>query len=315
MNFGFGIPIRGPLANMESISEIVKGGEELGFNIVTVSDHIVVPHSIKSTYPYNESGEFAGQEEGGACLEQLTTLMAIASVTKNIRLLTSVMVLPHRSPIMTAKILATIDVLSKGRLTLGCGVGWMREEFEAISAPNFDERGQVGSEYLKIFKELWTNENPSFSGDYESFNNIFFAPKPVQKPHPPIWVGGESAPALKRAASLGDCWYPIGSNPRFPLDNRDRLQARISRLHGFAEEFGRDPNEIDLAYSASWFETSPNQKREKWFIGSPDEVTEDIAQIKELGVNHLVLSFPGTSTSEILDKMSYFSDKVMPQFK
>jgi len=173
----------------------------------------------------------------------------------------------------------------------------------------------VGSEYLKIFKELWTNENPSFSGDYESFNNIFFAPKPVQKPHPPIWVGGESAPALKRAASLGDCWYPIGSNPRFPLDNRDRLQARISRLHGFAEEFGRDPNEIDLAYSASWFETSPNQKREKWFIGSPDEVTEDIAQIKELGVNHLVLSFPGTSTSEILDKMSYFSDKVMPQFK
>ena len=126
---------------------------------------------------------------------------------------------------------------------------------------------------------------------------------------------GHQLASVDEWASLGDCWYPIGSNPRFPLDTHDRLRARISRLHGFAEEFGRDPNEIDLAYSASWCESSPNQKRKNWFIGSPDEVTEDLTQIKELGVNHLVLSFPGTSTSEILDKMSYFSDKVMPQFK
>ena len=155
MDFGFGIPMRGPLANVDSISEIVTSGEGLGFNIVTVSDHVVVPRHITSIYPYNEDGRFAGQDTG-ECLEQLTTLMAIAAITNNLRLLTSVMVLPHRNPVLTAKILATIDVLSKGRLNVGCGVGWMREEFEALTAPSFDERGAVGSEYIQIFKELWT---------------------------------------------------------------------------------------------------------------------------------------------------------------
>jgi alkanesulfonate monooxygenase SsuD/methylene tetrahydromethanopterin reductase-like flavin-dependent oxidoreductase (luciferase family) len=123
------------------------------------------------------------------------------------------MVVPHRPPVLTAKILATIDVLSKGRLIVGCGVGWMREEFEAIGAPPYDKRGAVSDEYIRAFKELWTSDNPTFSGKYCSFANVAFAPKPLQKPHPPIWVGGESPVALRRAGRLADAWYPIGSNP------------------------------------------------------------------------------------------------------
>ena len=314
MNFGFGIPMRGQLANMESISTIVKGGEELGFDIVTISDHVVVPKAIDSIYPYNETGEFAGQDTG-ECLEQLTTTMAIASITQRLRLLTSVMVLPHRSPVLTAKILATIDVLSGGRLDVGCGVGWMKEEFEALGAPNFSERGAVGSEYLRAFKELWTSDNPSFQGNYCNFSNISFLPKPVQNPHPPIWVGGESAPALRRAASLGTCWYPIGSNPKFPLDSANRLDAHIGRLRAYAEEYARDPSEIDLAFSANWYSLADPKNRavarNRWFTGSSTEIAEDIAAIEKLGVNHLILSFSGDTTAEILNNMSSFMEKIV----
>ena len=311
MNFGFGIPVRGPLANVEAISQIVRSGEDLGFDIVTVSDHVVVPRRIDSIYPYNEDGSFAGQDTG-ECLEQLTTLMAIAAITKNLRLLTSVMVLPHRNPVLTAKILATIDVLSKGRLNVGCGVGWMREEFEALDAPPFDERGAVGSEYIQIFKQLWTEYDPVFEGNYASFSNISFLPKPVQTPHPPIWVGGESNPALRRAAELGDCWYPIGTNPRFPLDSAELLRKRIERLHHYAELNDRDPATIDLAYSANWFKlANPGTcNRTRWFEGESAQILEDIGQLMDLGVNHLILNFAGDSTSEITDRMSKFTSEV-----
>ena len=253
-------------------------------------------------------------QDTGECLEQLTTTMAIASITNRLRLLTSVMVLPHRSPVLTAKILATIDVLSGGRLDVGCGVGWMKEEFEAIGAPNFSERGAVGSEYLHAFKELWTSSDPSFEGKYCNFSNISFLPKPLQRPHPPIWVGGESTPALKRAASLGTCWYPIGSNPRFPLDNINRLSAHIGRLRTYAEEFDRDPAEIDLAFSANWYNLTDSNntqvERSRWFTGTSSEIADDIANLEKLGVNHLVLSFQGDTTTEILGKMSEFMEKV-----
>ena len=311
MDFGFGIPMRGPLANVDSLSEIVTSGEGLGFDIVTVSDHVVVPRHITSIYPYNEDGSFAGQDTG-ECLEQLTTLMAIAAITNNLRLLTSVMVLPHRNPVLTAKILATIDVLSKGRLNVGCGVGWMREEFEALAAPSFDERGAVGSEYIQIFKELWTKDDPVFEGNFASFSNISFLPKPVQTPHPPIWVGGESSPALRRAVELGDCWYPIGTNPKFPLDSAELLRKRIDRLHHYAEANNRDPATIDLAYSANWFNMGSQSQgnRTRWFEGESNQIQEDVGQLMDLGVNHLILSFTGESTSEITDNMSKFISEV-----
>ena len=160
----------------------------------------MVPNSIASVYPYNESGSFVSSV-AGEYMEQLTTISYIAGITSKIKLLTSVMVLPHRSPVLTAKILSTIDVLSNGRLIVGCGVGWMKEEFEAIGAPPYEERGAVGSEYLRVFKELWTNDDPTFDGDYASFSDIAFAPKPVQKPHPPIWIGGR---VLLRSGARGN---------------------------------------------------------------------------------------------------------------
>jgi probable F420-dependent oxidoreductase len=178
----------------------------------------------------------------------LTEIAFIAAKTSRLRLVTSVMVLPHRPPVLSAKILSTIDVLSGGRLTIGIGAGWLQEEFEAIGAPPFAARGAVTNEYLHAFRTLWTKDDPRFEGEYVKFGGIVFAPKPTQKPHPPIWVGGESGPALRRTVQFGDAWYPIGTNPTHPLDSLARYRAGIDRLRTLAIEAGRDPMSIGLAY-------------------------------------------------------------------
>ena len=238
MKYGFTLPGRGPLATPETLGRIARTGEELGYDALFTGDHILVPRNIASPYPYTEGGEFPGSPSGES-MEQLTLLAFLAGQTSRIRLVTSVIIVPHRNPLVAAKALATLDVLSGGRLVVGVGVGWMREEFEALNLPPFEERGAVTDEYIRAFKELWTSDDPHFEGKYVSFDNISFLPKPVQKPHPPIWVGGESRPALRRTAELADGWYPLGSNPTFPMGTPEQLAAGLERLAGYARRFGR----------------------------------------------------------------------------
>ena len=314
MEFGFGVPSRGPLASLENIVALAQKGEELGFDIITVSDHIVVPNDIDSIYPYNETGEFVSSQSG-EYMEQLTTIAYLAGVTSRIKLLTSVMVLPHRAPVLTAKMLATIDVLSQGRLIVGCGVGWMEEEFEAIGAPPYAERGAVGNEYLRVFKELWTSDDPSFDGDYASFSNIAFAPKPVQQPHPPLWIGGESPPALRRAAQLGDAWYPICSNPAFPVGTIAQYAEYQARVRANAERAGRDPATLDFAYSVNWYDDTQAHEADgerRILTGSADQIAGDVKALEELGVNHLVLNFQGADLQATFDDLSRFTENIKP---
>ena len=315
MEFGFGVPTRGPLSAPEIMAALAAKGEELGFGFVNVSDHVVIPRNIDSIYPYNESGEFAGGDSG-ECLDQLATIAFLAGNTSKIRLLSSVMVLPHRPPVLTAKMLATIDVLSNGRLILGCGVGWMREEFEALGAEPFDERGAVGSEYIRIFKELWTNDNPSFDGNYASFSDVTFAPKPVQTPHPPIWVGGESPPALRRAALLGDAWYPIGTNPAFPVGTLEQYSQYADRVRDYARRADRDPDELDFAYSASWFDDTGAQAgpegNRRSFTGTPEQIAGDVKAHEEIGIKHLVFNFQSATQEEMTNRLEQFAEKVIP---
>jgi len=226
------------------------------------------------------------------------------------------MVVPHRPPVFTAKALATLDVLSQGRLTVGIGAGWMDEEFRAIGAPPFAERGKVTDEYLRIFKNLWTEDDPRFEGKYARYDNVSFYPKPVQKPHPPIWVGGESPAALRRTAALGDAWYPIGSNPEFPLNSAERFSAGVARLHEEARRIGRDPASIELAYWASWYKegqslTLDNGQRQL-FTGSDGEVGEDIRKFRALGVRYLLFNFARADLAESLAALERFAAKVLP---
>ena len=240
----------------------------------------------------------------------------LAGHTSRVRLLSSVMVLPHRSPVLAAKVLATIDVLSQGRLTVGCGVGWMREEFEAIDAPPYEERGRVGDEYIRVFKELWTSHNPSFDGEYCRFRDILFEPKPVQKPHPPIWIGGESPPALRRAGRLGDAWYPNSSNSRFPVRNAREYADSAARVRRHAEEAGRDPHEVGLAYTLGWYNDreamQDEQGRRLTFTGTPQQVADDIKAFEDVGVSSLIVVMKGSTVDEMLGSMDRFSDRVRP---
>ena len=313
MEFGFGAPSRGPLASRENLVALAQKGEELGFDILSVSDHVVVPNDIDSIYPYNETGEFVSSVSG-EYMEQLTTLAYLAGVTSTIRLLTSVMVLPHRAPVLTAKMLATIDVLSNGRLIVGCGVGWMEEEFEAIGAPPYAERGAVGNEYLRVFKELWTSDNPSFDGDYSSFSGISFAPKPVQQPHPPLWIGGESPPALRRAAQLGDAWYPICSNPRFPVGTFEQLADYQNRVRRHAEDAGRAADSLDFAYSVNWYDTEAQvvDGERRLLTGSAAQVSDDVKRLEGMGVNHLMLNFQGETLEGTFALLERFAEEVRP---
>jgi probable F420-dependent oxidoreductase len=315
MKFGFGLPTRGPMAAPQSLATLARTGEELGFAIISVSDHIIIPKAINSTYPYNESGTFASSPSG-ECLEQLSLLSFLVGVTSSAKLLTSVMVLPHRPPVLTAKMLATIDVLSNGRLIVGCGVGWMREEFEAIGAPSYDERGAVGDEYIRAFKELWTSDNPTFEGKYCRFANVAFAPKPVQKPHPPIWTGGESPAALRRAGRLANVWYPIGSNPRFPVGTPTQFAEYAARVKRYSTEAGRDSSSLDFAYSANWYndqqaQTLPDGQRRP-LTGTPQQIADDIKRYEELGVRHMMVNLQGETQAQTLERMQRFADRIIP---
>lgn len=316
MDFGVNTLSRGPMAGRDGYGAVAEKAEALGFGYLTVNDHVVVPGGIDSRYPYTEEGNWPGSVYG-ECFEQIATLAFVAGRTSRIRLLSSVMVLPHRQAVLAAKMLATADVLSGGRLIVGCGVGWMKEEFEAIGAPPFAARGRVADEYLQAFKELWTKDAPRFEGEHVRFADISFEPKPVQKPHPPIWIGGESPIAMRRTARFADGWYPASNNPQHRLDTPERLAKGVEELRRAAEAAGRDPAGIDLAYlvlwPVSWTAEKGADGGRKIFTGASAEIAADVAAFADVGVRHLSLTFQSATLQESLDRMQRFAEEVMPK--
>ena len=310
MEFGFYLPNNGPTAQPDDLSEIAIRGDQLGYHSMVVGDHILVPKQIDSHYPYTVSGEFSGGETG-EYLEQLTLLSFLAGITKTIRLVPSVMIVPYRNPLLAAKMLATLDVLSKGRLTLGVGVGWMEEEFAALDAPPFDQRGEVTNEYIQIFKELWTSDNPTFNGKYYQFSDIDFLPRPVQKPHPPIWVGGQSRRAMRRAAQLGNGWHPVGAIPAAPLEPED-LAGDLVSLHRYAEAAGRGPGDLDVAIKAPLYDSSLSSSKERRrFSGQPEQILQDIQTYSDVGVTHTIFDLRSQDLNQTTDKMAWFAEEII----
>lgn len=319
MQFGLSAPFRGPLANARDIRTIAQKAEEFGYAILTVSDHIVVPRQVAPNYPYSDSGEFAWTADGSTdCMEQFTVLAWLAAITSKIRLLTSVIVIPHRNPLFMAKSLATTDRLSDGRVTVGVGAGWMREEFEALNIPDFDARGRVTDEYIRVMKTLWTEDLASHDGEFIKFTDVAADPKPVQKPHPPIWVGGESMPAIRRTVALGNAWYPFGSNPRFRMDKVETFVARRDKLFAKAEEAGRDPASIELAYNCAFHNEAKQEHRDGgrlMFTGAPEQRAADINAFAVAGVTTMMVNVTSTDLAHMLDRMERFSKEVMPHVR
>ena len=229
MKFIVGVPIGGPTYNPADIGTIARRADELGFDAINASERLIMPRHIESKYPYGPKGDIPGVGTLQNTLEVLSVMAFVAGQTSRARLLPSVIVLPYRNPMLAAKILATIDQLSQGRLVVGCGVGWNVEEAQALMVPTpFEKRGAVSNEYIRAWKELWSKEEPEFHGEFLDFAEVDFAPKTVQQPSPPFWVGGESPAAIRRAATLCDGWLPSDSNPVYPLDTTERFTNAVS---------------------------------------------------------------------------------------
>jgi probable F420-dependent oxidoreductase len=318
VKFGLSTLTRGVFTTPESYSAVAKAAERAGFDFLSVSDHLVVPASFDSRYPYHAAGVFAAAEHGH-CFDQLSTVAFLAGCTEHVRLLTSVTVVPHRPAMLTAKMLATIDVLSKGRLIIGAGAGWMREEFELLGV-RFEDRGRLTDEYLAAFKELWTNDKPAYDGKYVKFSDLLFYPKPVQKPHPPLWIGGESPSALRRTIKFADAWYPGSDSQTKPLDTAERLSAGIADVKRACAAAGRDPATLGVALLVQGFfewgdYNTPDGTARRLFTGSSADMAADAANLSSLGVGHVSLRLGGNTAQECVARIDRFGAEVIDKMR
>jgi probable F420-dependent oxidoreductase len=314
MQIGFNLPNSGPLSKAADMTRLAVEGEAMGFDYLTVTDHVVLPDTMVPGYPYSESGAFY-EEAPLERHEQLVGMAYIAAKTSRIRLVAAVLVVPHRPAVLAAKMLATLDVLSGGRLVVGVGAGWLEAEFDAVVTTPFAERGKVTDEYIAAFRELWTNPKPRFAGKYVKFEGIVLEPKPVQNPVP-IWVGGEGMNSIRRTARVGDAWYPIGSNNAHLLDTLPRLDSGISRLRQATAQADRDPAAVGVSFRVKRYgEAVPpkaNNGERRLFSGSEQDLIGDFRALKKLGVTAIDIDFGGRSyVDDVLAEMKRFRAAVI----
>src|SRR5262245_54828934 len=292
MDSGCHLPTQGAVATREALTAFAARAEQHRMASLWVSDHVVFPRTNTGRYP---GGRFPHAPET-PYLEPVAMLAAAAMCTTNARLGASVFILGHRNPVVMAKMLTTIDTLSNGRLICGVGVGWWEEEFEALGVP-FRDRGRRADEMLRIFKELWTSDRPSFTGEFHRFADIGFAPKPVQKPHPPIWVGGDSAGAFRRVVTLGDGWHASGKTPA-------EMRERIGRLRDAADAAGRPWKSLTISLRLALSDDLARQ--------GAQAVIDLFGEYQRLGLAHLMVDFRRDDLGRMLELLELVATKVRP---
>ncbi|HEU0021358.1 MAG TPA: TIGR03619 family F420-dependent LLM class oxidoreductase [Dehalococcoidia bacterium] len=306
MEIGLSIP---RLPDPAGIRRFVQRAEELGFESVLAGDHIVLPTGGTDQYPYTADGSFSRPSDE-PFLETMTMLGYMAACTETIKLGSTVIILPYRNPIVQAKMFASLDVLTNGRMICGGGVGWLEKEFETLGVP-YDQRGPMSDEFLQIFQILWTEPNPEFHGKFYQFEGIQFNPKPVQKPHIPIWVGGHTRRALRRTARFGDCWHTTRQTPDFVAQNLPYLRRET-------EKAGRDPARISISLKRSLHFTdlgaaeSGSVRSGGVVIGTTQEVIDDLYYCRELGIDQLTYDFRVEGTDASIEVMEHLADRVLP---
>ena len=316
MEFGLALPGRGPLARPAVIAKIAARAEALRFASLFVTDHVVLPVSAaRSVYPYSTSGVLPGGPQQDY-LEPLSLLAWLAQVTRRVRLGTSVLVAPLRHPVLVAKMLATIDVLARGRLILGVGVGWLREEFESLGAPPFEERGRVTDECLALLRRAWREDPVSFDGRYWRLPPVHVLPKPAQRGGIPIWIGGHTEAALRRAGTLGDGWHPIGLRPPVLL-LPDEYAAKAKQVHTYAQQAGREPGAVTLSFRAPMEVRSARDKApggdRPLFQGTAAQVADDLRRYQAAGVTHVVFDPVHADLKATLASLERFAEEVRPK--
>lgn len=300
MKFGICLPIRLD-ADAGSNVRIAKRAEELGYDSVWASDHVVIPEK--------RAGIFSDRFH-----DPFMLLSSIAAGTTRITIGTSVIVLPYRNPLVTAKMAATLDVLSGGRLVFGAGPGWMREEFEALGVP-FESRGRMTDEYIKAIRELWRSERPEFHGEFLKFSNIGFYPKPVRASGPPVWIAGSSRRALARAALLGDGWHPTAVSPgdvRAGMNEIRRIAAGAERsLDGFVFSLR---NRLGFT-SGSGTPGTGTGGPAFTLTGGVSRVRDHVAEYIKDGVSHILFDPYANNLDEYYGIMETAAEKIITDFR
>jgi probable F420-dependent oxidoreductase len=311
IQFGFSLTGRGALADRATITTLAQRAEALGYDSVFVTDRMLIPVASRTRYPYSATGAFPlGPDE--PWLEALTALTHLATVTRRIRVGTSVLVIPYRNPVFTARALATADYLSGGRVILGAGIGWWREEFEALGVP-FEDRAARTVEALRLMREIWTKPRVTFEGRFWRIPEAGgVRPQPAQRDGIPIWIGGHGDAALRRVVEVADGWHPLGLRPPVTLHPAE-LGARARRLAELAAAAGRDPAGIVIAFKGPVaFRAAAGRERVP-LAGSPAQIVEDLQAYVAAGVTHFVLDFSVPTPPEMLEVLERFAADVRPR--
>ena len=292
MKIGVSLGNNQGVEDVQSILKLATRAEELGFDSVWVSEHV-----FNVSYVYDRLG-------GKPYYEPMAMLSYLAATTKRVSLGTSVLVLPYHNPIRLAKTAATLDVMSGGRLLLGVGVGVIDQELEAMGS-SMAERGAITDEAIAVMKELWTQEDPSFQGRYHSFSGMKFSPKPLQKPHIPLLIGGVSRAAIRRAVRLGNGWHPTALPP-------EELSEGIRYLGERAQAAGRAASEVPVSVSIPMGAGSTG----RYSLGrDPAEMLQKAHTYESLGVERMVIS-PGTGDAqEMASAMESLAREMLPAFQ
>ncbi|MFT3797514.1 LLM class F420-dependent oxidoreductase [Microbacterium sp.] len=286
MKIGVHVPQWGPGATRAGVIDLAQAAEECGFDSVWVADHIVLPVSPSSEYPYNAGGTPFGPQDG--FLEALTMLAAIAGATTRVELGTSVLVLPIRHPLEVAKIATTIDQLSLGRLQLAIGAGWLQEEFEALDQ-RFDARGKRMDEQIEILRRAWTEGVFAHEGEFYSFPEVSCLPLPVRRGGPRLLIGGLGDVAFRRVRRYGDGWQVLGAD----LEKLAGMRARLDEL------------DVNAQGERKILSTSTGMPR------SADRAIERLRALADVGVDQLVLNSV-EQPAELLARFEMYRDEVLP---
>jgi probable F420-dependent oxidoreductase len=285
-------------ASPEAIVAAAKKAEALGYDAVFVNDHIIVDNSPRAANWTN-------------VYDPLVALSFVAANTSHIKFGISVLIVPYRNPIATAKALATLDRMSGGRLIVGVGVGWNEAEFAALGVP-YHERGARTTEYLKIWQACWAPGEVSFAGKFFNFTNMHVNPKPLQQPHPPLWVGGPSDAALRRAATFAEVWQPTPTPLPELIERRAALQKACERIGRVEPPKTRMSFRVELSNILG--KSAPSGGNRPPGHGTPAEVAGDLLRYREAGVGDFQINFHGNrNLGQLLDSMECFAQEVRPQ--
>lgn len=284
MKFGIGFANSGPFAQPDAFETLVRTADEVGFESLWVVEHVVVPVGYESQYPYSKSGRMPGPEDS-LINDPLVALGFAAALSRNLRLATGIIILPQRHPFYVAKEFATLDLLSGGRAIMGVGIGWLEEEFDAMGVP-FRERVARTEESVRAIRSLWTPEPEAFDGEFYRWNPVHSLPRPVQQPGVPVVVGGHVPGAARRAARIGDGFFPAKGSV-------EALPELFDAVREECEAIGRDPSEVELSAS----------------LGRPDP--DLIRRFEDIGVSRLVIAPPGFDSEALKRGLADFADAVI----